>query len=284
MSRYNWEHGSIKLPSSEFARVRKAMQDADSGHKEAVFAKTQEVWKGLSRKQQTDPAEYRKACTTVIHQQLGALSRPGRNSFLTTDSRDPKATAVLEDALLRMTLTGRGKPVRVTRSDMHFPTNRTTIFHTSEASISFDRENSTVEWDVPENNHAVERARQDPQAQALFDALESVKWTRGTGGVFTGNDEYNREDNGYGGGGNCCTDAYGPADAAGAPEHCHPYTDSKGHKVTRQDLSDMRRQNVQREMDMYRQYSSGTQGRVAKGVRAGGQFTQARRGESGVRL
>lgn len=40
MSKNEWEHGTIVLPSSEFAKVRQAVQQADTAHKERVFELT----------------------------------------------------------------------------------------------------------------------------------------------------------------------------------------------------------------------------------------------------
>jgi hypothetical protein len=54
MSHNDRERGTIKLPSVEFARIRQAIQDDATAHREQVYALTQEFWKGLSPGQQTD--------------------------------------------------------------------------------------------------------------------------------------------------------------------------------------------------------------------------------------
>lgn len=282
MTHNDWEAGTIKLPTTEFARVRKALQDADAAHKEAVFAQTQEIWKGLTRKQQADPVEYRRAvqASVELKQRASETYRFGRPSTGVSN----EVLDGVETEMQRRVWSRDSSPRRVVRSDMDFPTNRTTNFHASECSVTFDRDNSTVQWGVGENNHAVERARDTYVAAALFGALDQVKWTRGTGGTITGNDEYHREGSEYGGGANYHTDAFGPVGAEETPRNCRPYTDSKGKRVTRADLDRMGSEQFQRQMDMQRKMAGGGQGRVSKGVKAGGQFTQARRGESGVRL
>lgn len=68
----------------------------------------------------------------------------------------------------------------------------------------------TVFWDVGENNHAQERAREEPNARVLFKALGKIKWGRGSGGDIIGNDEYNRDDCTAGGGGNYVVESFGP--------------------------------------------------------------------------
>lgn len=212
MSRNEWEHGTIKLPAAEFAKVRRAVQAADQQHRQAMFDAAQRFWKSLSRKEQTD----RVACRAAAHQFCYDPANPVPEGTPTVLSRGLRGD----------------KPTRVLRSDMNFPTNRTVRFDAGdEATVYFDRERRTVTWDVPSNNHAVESARQSPVGQALFAALDRVRWTHGTGGVIVGNDEYNQDANDVGGGGNYCTGAYGYVGIAEQPTHVGPFTNGKGQHV-----------------------------------------------------
>lgn len=80
-----------------------------------------------------------------------------------------------------------------------------------EASVFFDHAKKAVTWRVDENNRAVEAAQETWLAKALFGALNRIpKWTRGSGGQIVGNDEYNREADYAGGGGNYVNHEYGP--------------------------------------------------------------------------
>jgi hypothetical protein len=77
--------------------------------------------------------------------------------------------------------------------------------------LSFDDANRSVQWTVSENNHACEWARESFLGELFFRALDTAAWGRSGGGVIVGNDEYNRDNSGAGGGGNYIKDAYGPA-------------------------------------------------------------------------
>ena len=95
------------------------------------------------------------------------------------------------------------------KKDFPLATNKTRHFDLGEASISFsDDTKKTVIWDVPENNHAPERARDYSLARTFFYELGRIKWTRGSGGEITGNNEYNRDDYESGGGANYVVSEY----------------------------------------------------------------------------
>ena len=78
-----------------------------------------------------------------------------------------------------------------------------------EAHIGFNVKSHTVVWSVSENNHAVDDARGSKEGRMFFQMLNCVNWTRGSGGVIIGNNEYNRDDYNEGGGGNYVTATYG---------------------------------------------------------------------------
>lgn len=294
MSCNEWEQGTIKLPSAEFARVRQAVEAADRARKERVFSQTQAFWKGLTRKQQTDGAEYSKAVRAFTHRLYvdgevpatggwyGWPGRPAPNADIAMDvqSQLERACWRTPDGAARTP----ASPRRVLQADMDYPTNRTTAFHERGATLVFDRAASTVEWDVSENNHAVEHAHATSMAKAFFGALEQVKWTRGTGGWFTGNDEYNREGREYGGGANYVTTGFGPAAAADfdAWQRTAAYTDSTGKRVRPEDFPG--RKAFERTLRGAVRGGRGVQGRQPRGVPVGGQFTTTSRWETGTTL
>ena len=281
MSRNEWEHGTIVLPSSEFAKVRQAVQQADTAHKEKVFELTQEFWKGLTRKQQTDPAEYRAAGMKFVadrYRKERHYGGYGSYGYSERSRADDEAANTALGGFSEVTgiHNGQSKPARVLKSDMQFPTNRTTSFDAG-GYVSFDKSNNSVTWDVAENNHAVEHARDSPKAAALFEAMGKVAWTRGTGGVFTGNDEDSRGDDYEGGGANYVTDAFGPVGAEQAPDHCRPYTDSKGVRVTSRDLQALATAKIQAEWDAQRK----AQEAYAKAIKSSGVQPRGHNGHAG---
>ena len=290
MSCNEWEEGTIKLPTAEFARVRKALEDADRTRKERVFAQTQVFWKGLTRKAQTNHKEYESAAYDFT-EKLGrstsrdryGFSADGPDADLADDLRDALQLPYAWDPATRERV--EPKPGRVLPADMKYPTNRTTAFHADDASIIFTKDTSSVTWSVGENNHAVERAREQPIAQAFFGELRKVRWTRGTGGIITGNDEYNREDRSSGGGGNTTNQGLGPVGAADpdAYNRTDDYLDSFGHRVGTDGFPG-RKAAEKHWKAMAR--ASGPQGRKPRGAASstGGQFSVGRRSEPGFGL
>jgi hypothetical protein len=181
MSRYAWERGTIKLPTADVTRVKKAVRDANNALHERRYELAREAWRKLSRT--------RDAYDVLEGMRLD-------------DGEFDALHDVLEAATHRGRMPGRGdiRPARATNK-----TNAFAVGH--DATIRFARREVT--WSVRENNHAVESARWDPLGKAFFTALGRVRWTRGSGGQIVGNDEYNRDSDYAGGGSNYVTAEFG---------------------------------------------------------------------------
>lgn len=258
MGHWETEHGEIVLPSAEFAAVRQAVQKAVHDHQSKVFDETQAFWKGLTRKEQTDPAAYAAAQDRFIQARRRAIDDASRSWG--RRSIQPGAEEVVEDLSMRLTPRYGTAPARVLKSDMDFPTNRTTQFRAGEGSIVFHKDTNLVTFETGEYRNVIERARNSPAGSAFFARLKTVKWTRGTGGVFRGDNEISHEETDRG---QYVTRAYGPIGAAQEPSHCEEYTDSKGHRVTREELSDL-------QQELWKAHRK-LQDRMAKTMAASGQ-------------
>lgn len=202
MSCYNWERGTITIPAKEWAKFRTAVIKAWNEHQldrfekaKRMHAKAKEAIKGKrgSKRQEAlralaDRWEGREETAEFSHKVIGyEYNRETR--------RD---TVILKNA-------PKKKDFEI------FPTSKSCGIHMLDGSIELNNENRTVTWSVGENNRAVEHARKHPVARKMFGLLDRINWTRGSGGKIIGNDEYNRDADYDGGGGNYVTAEYSQA-------------------------------------------------------------------------
>ena len=195
MSCMNWERGSITVPSKDYSKLRQSVIKHHNERQDAVY----------------------KAAET-LHNTLKAKGKGRRNfdfatareSLLETLRRNSRLTEDENWQVQRMTKLVDGKPKHKPKKqdlDKH-PISRGTTLNLGEASITFIDKRRLVVWDSGENNRQVERANEDPTAIFLFRALNKITWTKGSGGEIIGNDEYNRDNDYEGGGGNYVTKSW----------------------------------------------------------------------------
>lgn len=226
MSCYEWENGTITIPTKELPALHKALRDWQNEFHAEVRAKAIELHKAINTR---SASRYHEGIKALENKRYARQETP-KSSFF--GYREPSATQLraesVEEAAMDILrriqyLAARGEKAihqpTVEDVSVYAPaaTNRTKVFSVGEASIAFEKNNVT--WDVPENNHAIEWAEKHPLHGVFFGALKKIQWTRGTGGVISGNNEYSREDQGAGGGANYIVSTYGPSgDAAKAQE------------------------------------------------------------------
>lgn len=233
MSCNEWEEGTIILPAREAVRVRDAMKGEADRYKARLYDRAQTFWKALPAAYKRDVGRYRTAISAFIYgNDVASLHLPPglpdpklpawRAAGTAFDGRygevEDLQTLLGHEVLYGyVEVDGRQKwkqnpPRRVQKTDVAKVIGKTTgvrfTIHCGEPSISFH--GRQVTWSVPENNHAVEHGRDHPLAQAFFKLLDTVTWTRGSGGDIVGNDEYNRDSRENGGGGNYTTASYFP--------------------------------------------------------------------------
>lgn len=268
MGHWEWERGDFKLPTSEFARVRNAVAAADRATKEQIFDLSQTFWKSLTPKQKRDAVEYGKAANSFISVTMGKTvdSRPG------TYLGSVFSAEVIEGLDFSLTtMNGRysGTPKRLLASEADYPNNRTLKFSGHDVDVTFDKTTSSVVYGIHQDRHTIENAYGSAILIALKSELRSMRWTRGTGGTVNGDNESAEDARQEHGG---MLDGYksgsGPIGAAVAPLQTKPWKDPKGDTFHAQAIH----------------LSSGSAGRVKKGVPAGGQFAGRHRSEANIFL
>lgn len=154
MSKYEWERGVIKIPAKDWSAFRKALISAWNEHQVSFLKEAKEAYRKL-RKDELVPERFR---WIIIDSATGKRTAPTAKKMRKIPLGSKRCTICLEDA-----------------------------------DIELNGEAKTVTWYVHEGNHAREYARQEPIGKLLFQLLNKITWTRGSGGVIVGNDEYNRD-------------------------------------------------------------------------------------------
>jgi hypothetical protein len=276
MSNYESQWGSIKLPTAEFTRIRKSFETGAKSKQAESFEHTQRFWKGLTRKQQTDPGEYDKARRAYISSAM--QNRDPRDVFARPDET---VANQFEDLTYIPTRWDREanrsvpmrKPARVKQSDVDWANNRTTEFHGGEATVTFDRDASTMRWHTGDNNRAVETAFNSWLGRKVFEELRKVRWSRGTGGSFRYKDEYSD--------GSKESAGFGPLGFVQAPTMARDYVDTKGVRHSASANLEKHIKAQHKAAEAY-QKSQAQQRKGQQGVPTtnGGHFGYSTRGES----
>ena len=205
MSTYNWESGSVRMSTREFAQFRRGMVQFHNDRQERLYKDAVALWAGL-RAQAKGQRNFDYGEALRNHRRFDHSGSPHRG----VDSMD--GFFEIEQALIDYNGTGSRRSLKCPKKK-DFKTLKLTAESIPvgyEAVIGFDNKAREVRWDVPENNHAVERARESAVGREFLGRLAAVRWTRGTGGQFVGTDEYNEDRRDAGGGANYVTARYGP--------------------------------------------------------------------------
>lgn len=203
MSHYDWEQGTIILPAAAVAQVKEKVRKAQNQLAASVYTEVKRFW--------VEDAKRTRSTRGYMTAYDAYIQRNQRWPRLPEEAQNI-AYQVLEDL---SQAPRQATWADLERCDLSRANNRDNRFLLGETTIYFaGRE---VSWHVSENNNACERAHQHPVAKAFFSALNQVNWTRGSGGVILGNDEYNRDAGKHydGGGGSYTVVGFGPL---GAPE------------------------------------------------------------------
>lgn len=219
MSRNEWEEGKFKLSAVEFRKLSNsfyeklnALREADRQTLTSVRTAVMVAAKG---KRGVDwvalfDAEIEKSRPRPDLSGYGSSFNTRTHALNTIDEFQAKTLLVTEYDEKTRKWTSHS-PRSVKKGDFSSVSVRSMpTVRMPDATILFDPKKRTVLWSVEENNHACDRARENPVAKAFFSLLGAVSWTRGTGGEIVGNDEYNQDSRDGGGGGNYSKLNYGP--------------------------------------------------------------------------
>ena len=199
MSKYEWEAGTIKIPTKEWPKFRTALIKT---HNSLQLAKLEKA-KRLHAK-----------AKEAIKGKRGSKRQEALHAFERQHDRDYEILHLVigrEYDLEKRRTTLSLKPLPKKKDFKILPTSKDAALDAGDGSIVLRNAGRTVVWDVGENNRACEHARAHPMGRKLFELLGRITWTRGSGGKIVGNDEYNRDADYEGGGGNYVTAEYGPA-------------------------------------------------------------------------
>jgi len=189
MSCYEWQIGTVKIPAKQFPTLYRSFV------------------KGYNDIQQN-----KLLALNSLYDYIMRVGKGKRNFNYIEHMRNRAYITNACFADIEKLFTGdRKKPLHPTKKMFDFANTRTTGFMLDEgtAAISFNKLDHSVYWSVPENNHACERAHEQPEAKLLFRLLQNVKYTRNSGGEIIGNDEYNRDNMQSGGGANYVVFSFG---------------------------------------------------------------------------
>lgn len=212
MSCYEWERGTIKIPSAQYADLKKKVREA---HNKVQTARYERLLKIYAMVKTAIKGKRNVNLRTLLddwdrNSKFNGYIRP----YNYPEGNDTNWSDFYK-------LEKNNKLVLPLKKDFPLANSSTKEFDADEGYIVFNDKAKTVHWDVGENNHARDRAHDHPVGKALFNALNKITWTRGSGGKIIGNDEYNRDSDYEGGGANYVTHSFGP------PEKPKKYYDVK---------------------------------------------------------
>lgn len=218
MSTYEEERGEILLPSGSVVALRNALTTTVNTQRAKTFDLAEKIHAYLTSDK---GVEERKALSSILRGKalngmyqvqdvLGKVAqklnppRRDRWGYVEETSNDYHQMWDIERLLIKRD--EKGKPVKLQapkKKDIPlFPASKTWKWEDGEWGVSINPKTRMLTWYIPENNHAVDTARESELGKTLFSMLDKIEWTRGTGGVARYSNEYMRDaDMEYGGGG-----------------------------------------------------------------------------------
>lgn len=183
MSRYEWEAGVVVIPSKDFVELKKVCKDAYNKYQNKLY-------------------EY----SVRFYDRILENKPKGRKWNIHISDMRSMGFSLMEDipeiyrwdVVRAVTATEHQldnyKPQKPKRSWFpHIKNSKSLAISTDDFSVQLEADTRKLIWRVHENNHAVDSARENPIAKALWTHVNKIVWTRGSGGEIVGNDEYNED-------------------------------------------------------------------------------------------
>lgn len=186
MSRNEWEAGKVFIPNHSWSKIKKALQNAHNHERESVLYKANKL-------QEEVVLKFKGQKNIEVYD---------IENYLWNTTKEENSTVI---QLVLKSLKGTGYQMRKITNKMLdevFPkaTNRTIHYGdfgvSSECDVNIDNDKKCIYWNVGENNHAVDDARDSWLGRTLFRELKNIDYGKSKkfGGHFVGNNEINRDD------------------------------------------------------------------------------------------
>ena len=194
MSCHNWESGSVKVPTAEWGKMKKAFRQRFNSSYETLFTKAVTIYNRLKMESK---GKRNFNFKDRLYQLMGSQNISDGNWACVGDSMFPFRK-------------GNDRPFKPQKKAFPVARNNLDYYQEDELTVSFNNKTKTVHYTTDENNHAVDRCEGSILGIAVLQALQQTVFGRGSGGKFIGNDEYNTECSSEGGGANYVTRRFGP--------------------------------------------------------------------------
>ncbi len=227
MSVHQAEGGTIQLPSDQATALRHQFVERHNLISQKAWDAAKTIW------DQATPAQ--RGDRRYLQEKLESTLTPRYNAW---NYRQPEDSAAKIESLRRAEeLLGVGdygynsKPRAPQKKNLSVVGKTHTRFDSPYGSAAFDTKKSTLTWEA-DGNHGVEEAHTEWVWEAMNSELGKVRWTRGSGGVIAGYDEYRPDSRASAG--------FGPVGLKDAPEVTQPFAKSDGTRVTQLDVNEAR--------------------------------------------
>lgn len=215
MGKREQEEGTLLLPAAAVVPLRKALVNSINAERAKVLAAAAEIF-DYFQQQDPSPAPGVAGKRTRLSEFKRATKEPGFNAYHNAHHKIYQAMEKLDGSLenrrwgapaprwdretreeAAQLLVPYGEKViklKAPKKKDYPPLPANTLsFSASAASLTLIPDERKVVWEVDNSKNAVDDAWKSALGRAFAKALQEIKWTRGTGGVFRYSDEYDED-------------------------------------------------------------------------------------------